>query len=85
VCESNVIERASICFHSVGATPVRAACTEAMLIGQLLDEPAIVAAREALARDLDPSDEPTLPGTMRLHLAQVLLGRILTRLATTAN
>ena len=77
------IAAAGICFHSVGATPVRAASAEAVLQGQVLDTRTIAAARDALTQDLDPADEPTLPGTIRLHLAQVLLGRILTRLATT--
>lgn len=78
------IGSAGICFHSVGATPVRAASAEAVLQGQALDTRAIAAARDALMQDLDPADEPILPGTIRLHLAQVLLGRILARLATAA-
>jgi carbon-monoxide dehydrogenase medium subunit len=85
VPEKDVIGQAGICFHSVGATSVRAVCAEGALKGQFLDKRAIAAAREALMQDLDPADEPTLPGTMRLHLAQVLLGRILSRLAATAS
>lgn len=80
VPQAKRVLEARICFHSVGATPMRAEAAEAALTGQVLDTKTIHAAREALSQDLDPADDVTLPGAMRLHLARVLLGRILTGL-----
>lgn len=74
------IEEARICFHSVGATPVRATGAEAALTGRPANSDAIRAAQNALSQDLDPADDVSLPGSMRLHLARILLGRILSRL-----
>ncbi|MFD1952284.1 FAD binding domain-containing protein [Sphingomonas arantia] len=84
VMDDGLIGQAGLCFHSVGATPIRAENAEAALVGHPLDDATITAARDALAQDLDPADEPTMPGATRLHLAEVLLGRILSRLATPA-
>lgn len=81
VPEAGCIREAGICFHSVGATPMRAAAAEAVLTGRPVDSDAIREAQEALSQDLDPSDDVSLPGSMRLHLARVLLGRVLSRLA----
>lgn len=75
------IGAARVCFHAVGATPMRAYAAEAVLAGQPLHEAAIRAAQAALPQDLAPADDVTLPGGVRLHLAAVLLGRILRRLA----
>ena len=60
---------------------VRARAAEELLRGRPLDRAAIRSAQEALSLDLDPMDDPTLSGATRLHLARVLLGRILARLA----
>lgn len=76
-----VTAEARICFHSVGATPMRASHAEDALRGLALDGDAIAAAQAVLGNDLDPADDVTLPGATRLHLARVLLGRILHRLA----
>lgn len=74
------IEEACICFHSVGVTPVRAFAAERTLSGMTLDATAIRAAQAALPEDLDPPDDPAMPAATRLHLARVVLGRILHRL-----
>ena len=70
----------SIVFFSVGLKPVRAAGVEELLRGRMLDAQAITAAQAALDGDLDPDDQPDIPAAMRLHLARVLLGRLLCRL-----
>lgn len=74
------IALADIVFHSVGLTPVRAGSAEASLTGRPLSEAGIAAACAALAQDLEPGDDPVLPANTRLHLARVLLGRLLRRL-----
>lgn len=79
--DAGVIADARICFHSVGPMPMRARAVEAALAGQPLSPATIQAARQALPQDLDPADDASLPGATRLHLAGVLLGRILTHLA----
>ena len=80
IVDEGAIEDASVCFHSVGPIPMRAEAVEDVLRAAPLSEQTIHAAKAALTQDLDPADDVTLPGAMRLHLAQVLLGRILRRL-----
>lgn len=70
----------SIAFLSVGNTPTRAAAAEAALMGRAVDAAAISAAQNAIETDLDPADEPQFPAATRLHLARVLLGRVLATL-----
>ncbi len=74
------ISAARIAFLSVGATPVRAKAVEAALIGSVLDGDAIRRAQAALEADLNPPEEKSLSASMRIHLARVLLGRLLQRL-----
>jgi len=69
-----------IAFLSVGDRPVRAATVETGLRGGRLDATTIKGAQAALAADLDLEDLPQMPAAMRLHLARVLLGRLLGRL-----
>jgi len=78
---SEQIEDIRIVFFGVGNTPVRAANTEQCLTGKLLDQVAVQAAQAALADDLSPSDDEHTPAAMRIHLARVLLGRLLGRIA----
>ena len=49
-------------------------------MGKQLDADAIAAAQSALSDDLDLSDEPQMPASIKLHLARVLLGRLLGKL-----
>ncbi|PTM42967.1 FAD binding domain-containing protein [Bosea sp. 124] len=74
------VTEARIAFLSVGPTPLRARTTEAVLTGSRLDQAVIRQAQTALADDLDPADDGHVPAAMRLHLARVLLGRLLERL-----
>lgn len=78
------VTEARIAFLSVGPTPVRAGSAEAALTGCRLDDAAIRRAQAALSEDLDPADDEQVPAAMRLHLARVLLGRLLGRIAEAA-
>ncbi|HEY0219547.1 MAG TPA: xanthine dehydrogenase family protein subunit M [Afipia sp.] len=75
---------ARIVFISVGSTPVRAKAAEATLIGNTFGGETIQRAQAALETDLDPPDDKHMTATMRLHLARVLLGRLLHRVMGTA-
>ena len=68
----------------VGNTPTRVKGTEATLIGSSLGAERIAAAQAALEGDLAPPDGDEVPPAMRLHLARVLLGRMLGRLGAGA-
>ena len=69
-----------IVFFSVGNTPVRARQAEAVLAGRALTSAAVADAQAAIAADLSPPDDEQVPVAMRLHLARVLLGRLLGRI-----
>ena len=79
-CTGKRIDDIRISFFSVGNTPVRVKGTEATLIGAILDAERIAAAQGVLASDLTPPESDEVPPAMRLHLARVLLGRLLGRL-----
>ena len=78
--DGGVVAGMRIAFLAVGSTPVRARSAEAVLTGQPLSPATIRAAQNALDDDLDPPDDEHTPAAMRLHLARVLLGRLLGRL-----
>lgn len=80
VMKGRELDDISIVFFSVGLKPVRAVGAEAALVGAGLDVESIKAAQSALSGDLEPDDQPDLPASMRMHLARVLLGRLLGRL-----
>ena len=69
-----------ISYLSVGNTPTRVRGAEATLVGSRLDTERIAAAQAALEGDLAPPESDEVPPAMRLHLARVLLGRLLGRL-----
>ncbi len=81
--DDGAVAQIAIGFFSVGATPVRARAVEALLTGRALDAAAITEAQAALDDDLDPPDDTQVPAAMRRHLARVVLGRLLTRIAGT--
>ena len=66
-----------LAYFSVGDRPTLALGAAAALQGQTPGPVAYAAARVALASDLDPPDDLQATGAMRLHLAGVLLGRVL--------
>jgi len=77
VMDAGTLADISIVFFSVGLKPVRATQVEDLLRGRVLDAQVITAAQSTLDGDLDPDDQPEIPASMRLHLARVLLGRLL--------
>jgi aerobic carbon-monoxide dehydrogenase medium subunit len=82
--DGDTVEEIRVVFFAVGNTPVRAKATEATLVGRPLDQEAIAKAQAALAGDLSPPDDELTPAAMRLHLARVLLGRLLGRIGRPA-
>jgi aerobic carbon-monoxide dehydrogenase medium subunit len=70
-----------IAFLSVGPTPLRARHTEAAITGRALSADTISDAQAALGDDLDPEDSEETSAAMRMHLARVVLGRLLGRLS----
>lgn len=79
-CEGDRIDDIRIAFFSVGNVPTRAKTAEAVLAGATLDPARVAAAQTALEADLAPPESDEAPPAMRLHLARVLLGRLLGRL-----
>ncbi|WP_407189821.1 FAD binding domain-containing protein [Bradyrhizobium centrosematis] len=79
-CTGSRIDDVRISLFSVGNTPTRAKLAERALIGGGLDAKGIAAAQAALEGDLAPPESDEVPPAMRLHLARVLLGRLLGRL-----
>ena len=69
-----------LAFFGVGATPVLARGASAVLEGKIKPE-TIVAAQAALGGDLEPYDDIHSSAAMRLHLARVLLGRVVGQLS----
>ena len=67
-------------FFGVGPRPVRARRAEAALAGRHADAEALAAAGRALDGDLDPPGDVHGSPALRLHLARVLLSRVVGRL-----
>lgn len=82
--DADKVGDARIVFISVGATPVRAKAAEHALIGGALDAETIQRAQAALESDLDPPNDKHTTAAMRMHLARVLLGRLLHRVREAA-
>jgi carbon-monoxide dehydrogenase medium subunit len=80
MCPGGRIDDIRISFFSVGNTPTRANRAERALVGARLDMERIAVAQGELGRDLAPPESDEVPSSMRLHLARVLLGRLLGRL-----
>ena len=69
-----------LAFFGVGATPVRARRAEAALDGKVLDDATLNTAVAALATDLDPEDDIHSSRKAKMHLAGVLLRRVVAQL-----
>lgn len=67
-----------LAFLGIGATPVRARRTEALLAGKTLDSGMIEIAVASLKAELDPMPDLTHAGATKRHLATVLARRLLT-------
>jgi carbon-monoxide dehydrogenase medium subunit len=79
-CAGDRIDDIRIAFFAVGNVPTRARRAEAALSGAQLDAARIASAQAALETDLTPPESDEVPPAMRLHLARVLLGRLLGRI-----
>lgn len=71
------VETIRIAFLSAGPAQVRARHAEAAITGHRLTSDVIAKAQAALELDLEPADDDQTTAAMRLHLARVLLGRLL--------
>ncbi|MBM3539598.1 MAG: xanthine dehydrogenase family protein subunit M [Alphaproteobacteria bacterium] len=67
-------------FFGVGTRPMAAAAAARVLESQPVTSAGLAGAAAALARDLDPPDDLNGSGTTKLHLAGVLLGRVVAAL-----
>jgi xanthine dehydrogenase small subunit len=67
---------ARIAFGGMAATPKRAVATEQALIGRILDDGAVAAAKAALADDFTPLTDMRASASYRLRVAQNLIDRL---------
>lgn len=84
VMTDSIVTDMSISLFSVGDRPTRAESAELALQGRVVDKASIAAAQAAISDDLSPTDDPQFPAHMRVHLARVLLGRVLSNLKVVA-
>jgi aerobic carbon-monoxide dehydrogenase medium subunit len=82
--KDGILEDISIALFSVGNRPTRAVAAQEAMMGRVIDGASISDAQAALGDDLDPPDDLQFPASMRMHLARVLLGRILANLEAVA-
>ena len=75
-----IVRDPRISFLSVGSTPLRASGVEGVLEGSTLSSGLIARAQDVLENDLEPLEDPNVPVEMRLHLARVLMRRLLERM-----
>lgn len=74
--DGNGLADVRLAYFGVGATPIRAKNAETAFAKGKLDD-----AVAALARDLDPPDDIQTTGTVKKHLAGILLKRVARQLA----
>ena len=79
--ESPHVQALRIAFLSVGPAQMWAYNAQAPATGKALSPAVIADAQNAPEDDLDPDADAQTSKTMRLHLARVLLGRMLRSLA----
>lgn len=73
-----VAQKVTLSFLGIGAIPVRARRTEAVLAGKTLDEATVEIAVASLKAELDPLPDLTHAPATKRHLATVLARRLLT-------
>jgi aerobic carbon-monoxide dehydrogenase medium subunit len=78
-----IVSDARLVFFALGDKPVVAIGAAAALVAQPLDALSIDRAAAALSQDLDPSADLNGSSATKLHLAQVVLRRALTKLSGT--
>jgi carbon-monoxide dehydrogenase medium subunit len=81
--EGATLGKIRLAYFGVGATPVRAQGAEAALSGKALDDANLSAAVAALAADLDPEDDIHSSRKAKMHLAGVLLRRVVAQMRGT--
>jgi len=79
--DGEVLNDVRLAYCGVDTRPVRARVAERVLEGRPFGNAVLAEAKAALARDLDPPDDLQASGQMKLHLSQVLVGRVLTAMA----
>jgi len=84
IVEGGTLTGVRLAFLAAGPTARLATHAAAAIEGTACPDEAIAQAKHALARDLDPPADLWFTGTTRLHLAQVLLERVLLRLRPAA-
>lgn len=77
---AGTVAEVRLVFLGVGPRPVRARRAEAALAGRPADAEGLAAAGRALDGDLDPPGDVHGSPALRLHLARVLLSRVVGRL-----
>ena len=75
---------ARLVFFGVGARPMQAHAAGAALEGSEVDDATVQAAQKALADGLEPIGDLQASAATKLHLARVLLARVLRQLAARA-
>lgn len=80
--ERGVFTDLALAFFGVGATPVLAHQAAAAMIGKDVSAAPIAAAQARLDRDLTPFDDIYHKAATKMHLARVLLGRVLNQLVS---
>ena len=83
--DGEVLSDVRLAYCGVDTRPVRARIAERVLEGRLFGSAALAEAKAALAKDLDPPDDLQATGQMKLHLSQVLAGRVLTAMERAAG
>jgi CO/xanthine dehydrogenase FAD-binding subunit len=73
------VEGVRLAFGSVAATTVRARAAEAALLGEVLSPKTVVAAQQALSRDITPIDDIRSTSAYRMHVARTLMATMLLR------
>jgi carbon-monoxide dehydrogenase medium subunit len=76
--DGEVLSDVRLTYCGVDIRPVRARIAERVLEGRPFGSAALAEAKAALAKDLDPRADLQATGEMKLHLSQVLAGRVLT-------
>jgi len=79
--EDGIATNCRFAFVAAGPVPQRALHAEAAVERKPLDDDSMAAAQEALEKDLQPDNDSETPAAMRVHLAKVLLGRLLRQIA----
>ncbi len=79
--EQQTLNQLRLVFLGTGNIPIRVRNTEAVLEGKVLTAETLAAAKTALASELFPAADLYNSAAMKLHLATVMLGRLLARLS----